>query len=145
MLSRLRVRNVLAAVLLALCHSPQARGAAEAKAILDAAGVQGGLVVHVGCGDGKLTAALRANDRYLVHGLDADAKNVAKAREHIRSLGMYGKVSVRLWRSGRLPYADDLVNLVVAEELGKVPMAEVMRVVVPGGVAYVGGKKTVKS
>ena len=33
---------------------------ASARKILEAAGVQGGLIVHVGCGDGKLTAALRA-------------------------------------------------------------------------------------
>ena len=50
--------------------------------------------VHVGCGDGKLTAALRAGDGFLVHGLDTDVKNVAKAREHIRSRGLCGKVSV---------------------------------------------------
>jgi hypothetical protein len=28
-----------------------------------ATGVQGGLVVHLGCGDGQLTAALRAADQ----------------------------------------------------------------------------------
>ena len=37
--------------------------AQSAKDILDSAGIEGGLVVHVGCGDGKLTAALRASDR----------------------------------------------------------------------------------
>jgi hypothetical protein len=46
----------------------------EAKAILETSGVQGGLIVHVGCGGGGLTAALRANDRFLVHGLDASPK-----------------------------------------------------------------------
>jgi hypothetical protein len=39
--------------------------ALPAQAIINAAGVSGGLVVHVGCGDGQLTAALRVNDRYL--------------------------------------------------------------------------------
>ncbi len=110
---------------------------AQARRILDATGVRGGLIVHVGCGDGKLTAALRANDRYLVHGLDADAGNVAKAREHIRALGLYGKVSVARMRGGRLPYADNLVNLLVAEDLGDVPMDDVLRVLAPNGVAYV--------
>jgi len=43
-----------------------------AKQILDRAGIQGGLIVHLGCGDGKLTAALHANDSYIVQGLDAD-------------------------------------------------------------------------
>jgi len=110
----------------------------------EATGVKGGLVVHVGCGDGKLTAALRANDRYLVHGLDNDATNIAKAREHIRSLKRYGKVSVDTFDGKHLPYVDNLVNLLVAEKLGGVTMEEVMRVLAPLGVAQVGGKKTVK-
>ena len=121
---------------------------AEAGRILDAAGVAGGLVVHVGCGDGKLTAALRAGESYLVHALDADAANVAAARKHIRSLGLYGAVSVERWTGAGLPYADSLVNLVVAEDPGKIAAGEIMRVLCPHGVAYVkrGGRwtKTVK-
>ena len=109
----------------------------QAKRILDATDTKGGLIVHIGCGDGKLTAALRANDSYLVQGLDGDAKNVAKAREYIDSLGLYGNVSVERWAGERLPYTDNLVNLVVAEDLGHIPMSEVMRVLAPGGVAYV--------
>ena len=31
---------------------------AQARAILEAAGTQGGIVVHLGCGDGKVTATL---------------------------------------------------------------------------------------
>jgi ubiquinone/menaquinone biosynthesis C-methylase UbiE len=89
--------------------------AQEARQILDATNVKGGLIVHVGCGDGKLTAALHANDRYLVHGLDKDAENVQQAQKHIRSLGLYGKVSVGQWKGKHLPYIDNLVNLLVAE------------------------------
>jgi len=33
-------------------------GASEGGDILKATGVQGGIVVHLGCGDGKLTARL---------------------------------------------------------------------------------------
>ena len=131
-------------VVLAACAVEAPAADVSAKQILDATGVQGGIVVHIGCGDGKLTAALHATDSYTVHGLDADADNVAKAREHIQSLGLYGKVSVEQWTSSRLPYAADLVNLVVSDDLGAVPMSEVMRVLAPRGVAYVGGKKTVK-
>lgn len=109
----------------------------EARRILDATGIKGGLVVHIGCGDGKLTAALRANDSYLVHGLDANVKNVEKARRYINSLGIYGKVSVDRLNSVRLPYTDNLVNLVVAEDLGRTSMDEVMRVLCPKGVAYI--------
>ncbi|UCF14414.1 MAG: hypothetical protein JSW59_13455, partial [Phycisphaerales bacterium] len=42
----------------------------QSRQILDATGIRGGLIVHVGCGDGELTAALRAGDSYLVDGLD---------------------------------------------------------------------------
>jgi len=110
---------------------------AFARTIMESTGVRGGLVVHLGCGDGKLTAALRVNDSYLVHGLDADAKNVEAARRHIRSLGPYGSVSVDQRTGKRLPYIDNLVNLVVAEDLGGIPIDEVMRVLAPNGVAYV--------
>jgi outer membrane protein assembly factor BamB len=124
----------------------------QAGAILRATGVKGGLIVHVGCGDpstgsgqaGKLTAALRAGDGCLVHGLDADATNVAAARAHIQSRGLYGPVSVDTFDGQRLPYADNLVRLVVADDLGKLSMNEVLRVLAPNGVAYIGGTKTVK-
>ena len=88
--------------------------------------------------------ALRASDSYLVHGLDVDAVKVAKARKHIESKRLYGPVSVDTFDGKNLPYADNLVNLVVAGELGDVSKEEVMRVLVPGGVAYVNGRKTTK-
>jgi len=139
-----RALYLVAWVVAVTCGATAAMQAAaenEASRILDAAGVKGGLVVHIGCGDGRLTAALRAGDAYVVHGLDADAANVEKARTHIRSLDLYGRVSAEHWAdAARLPYADNLVNLVVAEDLGKVPMDEVMRVLAPLGVAYVKGK-----
>jgi len=131
------------AIILSLCACA-ADAAVSAKDILDATGVRGGLVVHLGCGDGKLTVALRANESYLVHGLDADAKNIQAARENIRKAKLYGRVSAEQFSGTRLPYVDNLVNLVVAEDAGKVPMDEVMRVLCPNGVAMIGGKKTTK-
>ncbi len=109
----------------------------EARRILDAAGIEGGLIVHVGCGDGRLTAALSANDGCLVHGLDSDPALVTRAREHIRSHGLYGPICVDTLAGRRLPYVDNLVNLVVSEDLGRLGMEEVMRVLCPGGVACI--------
>ena len=106
-----------------------------ARQILEATGVQGGLVVHLGCGDGSLTAALRLDDRYLVHGLDADADNIQAARTHIRSLDLYGPVSVEQWTSARLPYVDNSVNLLVVSRPLSVAREEILRVLAPGGVA----------
>ena len=114
----------------------------QGEQILDATGVRGGLIVHLGCGDGRLTAALRANDRYLVHGLDTRPEAVAAARKHIQGLGLYGNVSVEALDGPDLPYADNLVNLLVAENPGRVPVEECMRVLAPNGVLYIKSGET---
>jgi outer membrane protein assembly factor BamB len=122
--------------LLNAANAPGQNDATElARRILDATGVQGGLIVHVGCGDGKLTSALHAGDNYLVHGLDSDLQDVDSARKFIRSLGKYGPVSVDSFGGKHLPYVDNLVNLVVASGKWQVAGEEVNRVLAPGGVA----------
>lgn len=112
-------------------------GQAAARRILESTGVKGGLVVHLDCGEGRLTRALRINDSFLVHGLEADASKVEKARAYIQESGVYGPVSVEQFTGEVLPYTDRLVNLLIAEDLGGVSLKEVMRVLVPNGVAYV--------
>jgi len=92
----------------------------QAEQILTATGIKGGLVVHIECGNGHLTAALCTNDSFLIHGLDADADSIKKAREHIRSVGLYGRISVERWAHKNLPYTDNLVNLIVSEDLGDI-------------------------
>jgi len=111
--------------------------ASAAKEILAAAGVKGGLIVHVGCGDGKLTAALGADKRAVVQGLSRDAAKTTQARAHIRGLGRYGRVTVSAWDGHGLPYADNLVNLVVTQNENAVPLEEIMRVLAPRGVVLV--------
>lgn len=113
------------------------RPEARADAILKETGVRGGLVVHLGCGEGRLTAALHASDSYLVQGLDTDPANVQRARNYIRARGLNGKVSIDRLTGNRLPYVDNLVTLLVAEKLGDVTISEVMRVLAPDGVAYI--------
>jgi len=107
--------------------------------------VKGGLIVHLGSGDGGQTAALRLNDGYLVHGLDTDAGNVEKARRYIQSRRLYGKVSVDTYDGIHLPYVDNMVNLLIADSLDRVSETEVMRVLAPCGVAMINGGKRVKS
>jgi ubiquinone/menaquinone biosynthesis C-methylase UbiE len=104
------------------------------KEIVEASGIKGGLIVHLGCGDGRLTAGLRVNDRYLVHGLDSNAQNIRKAREHVSQLGLYGVVTVDRWTQTELPYIDNLVNLLVVSDDVDVPRKEVMRILAPRGV-----------
>lgn len=120
------------ATLLAFASSSFAELASE---IVETTGVSGGLVVHIGCGDGKLTAALRAGDGYIVQGLETNSEDVEKARRHIRSLGIYGKVTVDTFDGKNLPYSDNLVNLLVASGESQVAKEELLRVLSPGGVA----------
>ncbi|NQU21639.1 MAG: PQQ-binding-like beta-propeller repeat protein [Candidatus Nealsonbacteria bacterium] len=119
-----------------------------ARRILAETDVQGGLIIHLGCGDGKLTAALCAGDAYLVEGLETDAAKIEAARRYIRSSGLHGKVSVIQWSGKRLPNIGNSVNLVVIEAPGATSMNEVVRVLAPGGTAYAREngrwKKTVK-
>jgi outer membrane protein assembly factor BamB len=121
--------------------------AGQAREILAATGVKGGLIVHLGCVDGSLTTALRANGRYRVHGLSTDAAAVAAARAHVRKAGRAGDVWIDPLAGARLPYAENMVNLLVAEDLGAVSMDEVLRVLVPRGVAYIrkGGSPGLRS
>ena len=130
-------RAILAAVAVAFAAVPSIASAGSARQILDASGVKGGLIVHLGCGDGKLTIALRVNDSYLVHGLDTDARNVAAARKRFRAAGLCGKVSADVFDGKRLPYADGVVNLVVASVKCQVSSEEIARVLAPRGRALV--------
>jgi outer membrane protein assembly factor BamB len=137
----MRTRFCFCNVLCVLCMLPAAAAQPQdqrqkAVQILDGSGFKGGLIVHVGCGDGKLTAALRLRDNDLVHGLDTNAETVETAQDYIRSCGLYGPVSVDVFAGTELPYVDSLVNLVIAEDLGDIPIAEALRVLAPGGVLY---------
>ena len=49
-------------ILQAAGPSPQDDAGESAEHILKTTGITGGLIVHLGCGDGQLTASLRAND-----------------------------------------------------------------------------------
>ena len=118
---------------------PAALRAGTGNDVIEASGVKGGLVVHVGCGSGELTAGLCAGDSFVVQGLAADPADVKKARRYISSEGLYGRVSARHWDGKRLPYADGLVNLVVCSAPGMpCPADELARVLAPGGVAVLG-------
>ena len=132
------MRTLPTLLLLAIASTVGARplAAETASEILKATGVSGGLIVHLGCGDGELTAALRANDRYLVHGLDTDPAQVRAARERIQALGIYGPVAVDTFDGRQLPYIDNYANLIVVQQPCKVPAAELLRVLVPNGVLY---------
>ncbi|MEK6235160.1 MAG: PQQ-like beta-propeller repeat protein, partial [Planctomycetales bacterium] len=150
----MRKAAILSSVLTLFALAIQSRAAeqpqsfASMRELIKASGTSGGLVVHLGNGDGTATADLVANDRLLVHGLYRDHDQLRKARKHLQQRKLYGKASAQHWNQPYLPYTDNLVNLLVADELGEIPMKEVLRALAPRGVAYIKSgatwKKTVK-
>ena len=105
-------------------------GANSARDVLDAAGVKGGFVVHIGCGGPEafvLTAGLHSSDRFLVHGISRNVSHVTASRKHIQSLGVYGPVSVDHLEGQALPYGDNMINLMVIEDGSRVPETEILR------------------
>ncbi|MCD6287586.1 MAG: PQQ-binding-like beta-propeller repeat protein [Candidatus Hydrogenedentes bacterium] len=123
-------------VIKAIVAEPVAAAQSPGKLLLRS-GVKGGLIVQVGCRDGQELAALHTNNRFIVQGLDRDPDMVARARDRIRSLDLYGPVSVRQWLGDTLPYTDNMVNLLVWDTTEPPDMNEILRVLAPLGVAYV--------
>ena len=81
-------QNVLSIVIVCLMTLASAVVGKEkdTRRILKDSGVVGGLVVHLGCGTGETTAALRISDATTVHGLDRDPATVHTARVLIQTL-----------------------------------------------------------
>lgn len=105
--------------------------------VISAAKATRGLIVHLDCDDGRLTAALHARGSSIVQGLDTDPQDLSKARAYIQRRGIYGPVSIARLEGDRLPYADNVVNLLVADNLGDIGLDEVTRVLAPGASAYI--------
>ena len=105
--------------------------------IVKRSGIKGGLIVHLGCGDGRRTAELRVNESYVAHGLDADKDKLEAARKTVLAKGQYGKISFAHLTGDKLPYVDNLVNLLVGENPGSITKDEMIRVIAPLGVLMV--------
>ena len=126
------LRNYSAAVCLsAFACVAIAQDGAE---LLQQSGIQGGVVVHLGCGDGALTEQLAAGKPYVVCGLDTNAANVTEARERLLKAGRYGAVTMDRWDGKRLPYIDNFANLIVAEKPAQASKEELLRALAPNGV-----------
>ncbi len=127
----------VAALLLASADSVPAQGTASLSAMLRAVNGTRGICVHLGCGEGELSARLAAGGKLLVHALESNPHNVSVAREALQQRGIYGVVSVEQWTAAQLPYPDNVINVLVAENPGKISEAELKRVLVPNGTAWI--------
>ncbi len=101
---------------------------------------RGGFAVIIGGSDNVNAAvALVEGGPWVVHLQSDDAAEVEEARRQLMQRGLYGRVSVEQWPVDRkLPYADNLVNLLIlAESRAESLRDEVGRVVAPEGAAVI--------
>ena len=99
----------------------------------DLVGLQGGLIVQLGAADTGEAAELSRTGRYLIHLVDHDEAIIASAQRRLHQDGRYGLAwAEKLVNQGRLPYAENVVNLIVAKSF-TVPVREMHRVLTPGG------------
>jgi len=128
--------------LIAILASAVVAWAAVAQAA--AVSVKGGLVVCVG------TEALESivddwgKPGCVIHGLALAKDEVSSLRAKVRAAGCYGKVSVARYDGRRLPYINNLVDLLIVGHGSNVPDSEVLRILAPYGAAMVKGKKITK-
>jgi outer membrane protein assembly factor BamB len=108
-----------------------------AQHLISLSETKGGFIVHLGSGDGQLTAELGKREHFTVHGLEPDLELVKQARRYLQQRGMYGRVSVEQFSGNRLPYADNLVNILIVEPSFSIDDAELMRVLVPDGMVLI--------
>ncbi|MCE5278955.1 MAG: PQQ-binding-like beta-propeller repeat protein [Planctomycetaceae bacterium] len=114
-----------------------------AEGILKTAGVDRGICLMLGCGDGQLAYELARQSRLRVIAVDTDAAAVASARRMFQAAGVYGAcVAVHHVRSyDAIPFVGSFANIIVASQpLSDPAAAEAMRLLCPGsGVLIRGG------
>ena len=141
--------TILMAILTALCcRSAMAAElksdhSALAKFMLESLPAKSGLCVHLGVEDGDLDVALSDGGRFLVHGLGTEQDGIERARKRIAAARLEGAVSVELGSFNPLPYADNIVSLLVVDDLPSLlkkglKLEEVTRVLSPHGTAWLG-------
>jgi outer membrane protein assembly factor BamB len=114
--------------------APQQRPADE-QTVLEIAGQKRGLVVHLGCGNGGLASEIgKKETTHLIHALALTEENLGASRHTITEAGLYGRVSAEQLDGDQLPYADNLVNILIDSTPNRIPRQELMRVLSPLGI-----------
>ena len=85
------------------------------EALIREARIPGGVCVVMGRPDANLALDVSNRGRFVVHALCNDNAALEKARKQIDSAGLYGRVSADLASCDRLGYAENLVNIVIAD------------------------------
>jgi len=126
----------------ALCAEVDVDGLA--KRIVASARTDKGFCVDLGCGDGRLAAAVLKHSAFYVHAIESDDARVAAARKTLSATGLYGnRTSVEKGSLACLPYPDYCANLIIRGDSvsgaqADLSWTEVVRVLRVGGLALIG-------
>ncbi|UCF16454.1 MAG: PQQ-binding-like beta-propeller repeat protein, partial [Phycisphaerales bacterium] len=103
----------------------------------------GGICVVLGDDISELAVAISRQGKFVVQVLVPDKAALGRVRMAIRASGRYGPVSADCSTYDYLPYAENLINLIVANDFPNamakgLAIGEVFRVLAPLGAAYFG-------
>jgi ubiquinone/menaquinone biosynthesis C-methylase UbiE len=118
---------------------------ALAKQILEDYKIQDGLCLDLGCGPAYLSIELAKRSGLRIIGVDLDSEAVRIAERNVRKAGLSGRIRIERGDVHRLHFADGEADIIVSR--GSFPFwsdrvrafREILRVLKPGGVAFVGG------
>jgi hypothetical protein len=119
---------------------PTAASTAEPAAdeVLQGAGLDRGLLVHVGATDGSLAIAAAKAEPMVVLAVTADEAAAQSVRGRLVAAGVHGQATASALIAGRISLADDSAAVVVCDLDAKPPVArdELLRVLRPQGAAW---------
>ena len=125
---------------LCLCSFALGSQAAEltAERILTSSDRSDGLCVTVNASDSELAVALAKRSKFVLQTLHGDADTVDAVRRTVDRCGLYGRVSARQASLQRLPYTENLVNLLIVNDYRQLQQQgmtidEMSRVIAPYG------------
>ena len=121
----------------------QSTSQAAAKLITTSSGCPGGICVVLGEGVADLALAISKQGPYVVQALVPTKTALEQTRSALRAGGAYGQISADESPYGYLPYAENLINIIVVQNYTGatsrgLSMDEVFRVLAPLGAAYFG-------
>ena len=114
-----------------------------AQEILKAADQSDGLCVMVNLSDAQLAVAMARKSKCLIQIIHEDGNTVQAMRKAIDDHNFYGQISVQQAMLERLPYAENLINILLIQDYSSLrqkarTVDEILRVVAPYGVCWLG-------
>jgi outer membrane protein assembly factor BamB len=125
--------KVISTAFLALCLLVGSAHASDAEALLKATGNRGGICLIIGAKDPALAGELASKSALYVQLLQSDAKTAAAWGTKAAVAPYRENIGVRNAGFDAAHYGSDLFNLVVMLD-GKTKLADLYRILVPGGV-----------